>query len=141
MSTTVPWSQILAAADAAARFIPHPAGGVVSIALAIARALVDDGCTVDGCPADIKARLQPADIPAEDVAFFKARGEAEARVRGLDKSSISAALARPIRGPMDLVNREAEGLPPVSSVTDLRDYAAEIEADDTDEGDGPKGAA
>lgn len=135
MSTTVPWSAILAAAEKAAPLLPPPANVVATVALGIARAVLDAGCVVKDCPADVKARLQPADIPAADVDFFKARGEAEARVRGLDPQAIRARFDGTPAGPIARIHAEAfhPGM--------ARDVADYDEVDDGDTDDGGGGAA
>jgi len=81
--TPVEWSAVLALV-----------GGAVDLAIRVVDALRAENCPVTGCPADVLARLAPADIPAEGQAMFAARGRAEARVRGLDRASIHELRAR-----------------------------------------------
>lgn len=101
--TPVEWAAILALV-----------GGAVDLAIKVARALTAAGCTVEGCPHDLKPK--PADIPAEDEAMFRARSEADARVRGLDRASIRARAGWP------------------DGAADLAEYSAGIDDADTDEG-------
>ncbi len=89
----IAWSDILKVVEAAAPLIamlPPPANTIAAAALALARGFVDAGCEVDGCPYDLRAHLRPADIPAEDDAMFREAAAADARVRGLDRPSITA---------------------------------------------------
>jgi hypothetical protein len=95
MSATILWADLLDGARIAARFIPAPFNVPVDIALSIASGLIRRGCTVEGCPADVRETLITESIPAEDVAMFKARSEAEKRVRGLDRASIRSRLDAP----------------------------------------------
>lgn len=64
--SAVPWSTILAGAEAGLRLaaptMPLPAAVIAEAALALARILVGQGCAVD-CPPDVEARLMPADVP------------------------------------------------------------------------------
>lgn len=88
MSTAVPWADILNAATLAASALPQPVGAVASIALAIARSLVDDGCAIDGCPAHLVEVLQPADVPTGEKGL-DAFARLTARAAGLDARGIA----------------------------------------------------
>lgn len=112
--TAVPWQTILDAAGAAAALLPQPAGAVASIAIAIAHQLLDEGCTIDGCPASIAAVLQPADIPTGERGLA-ALQRAEARARGLDARglreralAVAARKGEALRSKVEQVLDEAE---------------------------------
>lgn len=75
--TPVEWSAILALV-----------GGAVDIALRIAEAIRGCGGAVAGCPAEVEAVLQPADIPTGE-AGLDARSRAIARSRGLDRRGLA----------------------------------------------------
>ena len=84
MRTT--WEDVLKAAEAAAPFLPQPAGAVTSLAVIIARGLHALGCAVSDCPVDLT--LQPSDIPTGERGL-KFRSKARARGRGLDAKGIA----------------------------------------------------
>lgn len=90
----IPWALVLRAAELAAGELPAVPGLVARVAIALARELLDLGCSIDGCPADVLAALQPADIPAEDLRMFDARTKARARVAGLTRPAIRAMADR-----------------------------------------------
>lgn len=54
------WDEILTAAGVTATALGLPQ---VQVATELARIVVRLGCRVVGCPADVEAELQPADIP------------------------------------------------------------------------------
>lgn len=89
--TSVPWSTILAAASHAADLLPPPLNIAADLALAIARGYLEEGCTIDGCPYEVAAKLEPADIPTGQ-AGLDARSRAVARAAGLDPATIRARL-------------------------------------------------
>jgi hypothetical protein len=94
----IPWEDIVEAARLAAKALPPPFNIVADLALVIARGFIRTGCTIDGCPPEVSDALITAPIPAEDVAFFKARGEAEARIRGLTHEAFDAIDAEDVYG-------------------------------------------
>jgi hypothetical protein len=78
-AAAIPWAEIVTLAR-----------GVVTLAIEIARVIEASGCTVEGCPHDVRSHLNTAPIPAEDERMLDARGKAFARVRGLDRAGIEA---------------------------------------------------
>lgn len=80
----VHWSAIVDAARAAARLLPPPFNLAADIALEIARGYVARGCTIEGCPADVRAELRPADIPDARGPMERARTRAARRAAGFD---------------------------------------------------------
>lgn len=60
MSRVVPWLEVVKAASS---LVPEPAGTVLRVATHLAGILIEEGCTIDGCPADVAAKLMPADVP------------------------------------------------------------------------------
>jgi hypothetical protein len=89
MSQPIAWDDVLKQAAstvaALAPALPQPAGTVAAVAAAIAGALIDLGCAIEGCDGD--GAPQPADIPTGE-AGLAARADAIARSRGLDRRGI-----------------------------------------------------
>jgi hypothetical protein len=111
MKRVVPWLDVV---DMASRLVPEPAGAAIRIASAIARALTEEGCDVDGCPADVLDTLQPADIPTGE-AGLAARQRAIARSKGLDARglreralAVAARKGEALRSKVEQVLDEAE---------------------------------
>jgi hypothetical protein len=97
----IPWAMIWNAAGRAVTFLPPPFNVIAEVAMQLARGYIDAGCTIDGCPEDIKRRLQPADIPAAGDAMRKAQAKAYAKGAGVDRASVDEAFARPLRTAVD----------------------------------------
>jgi hypothetical protein len=91
--TSVPWSHVLSVADMVARHLPPPANVVGSIAVAIGRAIVESGCSVDGCPADVEARLVAPHAPDLLAQSLKNRTDLARRATGTDRAAIDAAFS------------------------------------------------
>lgn len=67
------WDEILVAAGGAAALLGLPQ---IEIATELARLAVRLGCVVLGCPSDVEAKLQPADVPTGEAQLA-----ARARIR------------------------------------------------------------
>lgn len=81
---TIPWNTILRMARAAAVFAPSPLDDIAAIAISIAQGYISDGCTIDGCPADVAQGLLRDPIRTGEQGLAN-RTAAVARVRGLVK--------------------------------------------------------
>ncbi len=115
--TVVSEATVLAAAQAAAALLPPPANAIAGLIVAVARAAIEAGCTVEGC-ADVD--LAPADAPDLLTQALDARMRRMRVSTGTDKASVEAAL-----------RSDADELPRVPSVSIARLRAVAREAGTT----------
>jgi hypothetical protein len=113
--TAIPWDQVLAAAQAGAAFLPPPWNAAASLATAIARGLIESGCTVEGCDVELLAPRAP-DLRGEALAD---EIELDRIATGTDKASIRRRLRGDADEVLDPVRHEPPG--PVATTSESPD--------------------
>lgn len=89
MTAPVTMDQVLLAAQAAAAVIPAPVGPIAGLAVAIARFLVESGCSVEGCDVELLAPRAP-DLRGRALADEL---ELDRIATGTDRASVRRRLA------------------------------------------------
>ena len=54
----IPWTEVLAAADRVADYLPPPLNIAADLAVVIARGYVAKGCTIDGCTDEVREAIK-----------------------------------------------------------------------------------